>query len=989
MAIILVSGLTMSFSQSAETAKVLQEYKQIVEENKSYRTYRAESGLRGNADYQFSDADGYRWYTSDHEGFQIYRFNGIKFVDMFAGEKSAAKDTMLPVLVKSIVTSTIYTAGIHNLYEWQNYNWKRYTFPKNDRILQIRENDGQVYCIGEKGVGILKQGFWVYRPFNGKITVAEASNAYVDKKGIVYSMVLQNQGGLTGDTSMYIKQFSTLKTTLMPIAQNLFNVSEPQICFDYRKEVMWIYLAKTELLYKYSLRNMLVQKVSLEQGERIYSISTTDKGTNWLITVNSGVLAAAELTAEYPQNKVMRYSSTSMSFNPAYLDYLYLENQLLPLSADDNLANSSIYNRIRIIEPNPQTRLLEVKELMNPLNANICKQVYHFGDLLLMDMNNENFRNVRSILALRYPFERFTQRDILMDADKYSLSYNEQMDVILFQRMGKISLVPIIIICEKVNSSLSPSHANSFKADSAAKRKATGSSKEPYIDDSKLHYLSDNTWHTLDIRKYEMHGQPANVIALDGILWLCFENALLRFDPKLDTSYTYTPQEGIPYGMTAVFAELGKLMISTKDATYKFTEYQNDLKVDIPYIIVSDSLKVSIEDRVVLPYTQRRLEIPISILGPLYPELCTVSYRLLGFSKDWVEMVYLERIRYLKLPYGAYTFEVSARAANGLQTSVKSFSFRIKPPWYFTWYAYVVYFLAGLMVFFLIYRWRMYRYRETNRQLELQVAERTHELQEWQLRMTQSIDYALLIQKSMLPQDDQLLRLFKEHFILWHPRDTVGGDLYWLHELPTGNAILFAVIDCTGHGVPGALVSMTVNSALNHIVKDQGINTPEAVLKQLHQDIGLTLHQESEKSQQDGLDIALIKVDFNSQVLSFAGAAMDILIYQPDSPELIVLKGSKYPIGGLKHRKNLFFEPQKINYPPNSKVYLFTDGILDQTYENISRMKRLGPEQWRNIIKDMGDKPLPEQKNALEELVAQMLKLDDQRDDITIVGLKL
>jgi serine phosphatase RsbU (regulator of sigma subunit) len=350
---------------------------------------------------------------------------------------------------------------------------------------------------------------------------------------------------------------------------------------------------------------------------------------------------------------------------------------------------------------------------------------------------------------------------------------------------------------------------------------------------------------------------------------------------------------------------------------------------------------------------------------------------------------YLERIRYLKLPYGTYTFEVSARSASGTQTDVKSFSFRIKPPWYYTWYAYVVYVLFGLGLVFAIYRWRLHYYREANRQLELQVAERTHELQEWQLRMTQSIDYALLIQKSILPQEEQMKRLLKDHFILWHPRDIVGGDFYWLHELPEGNSMLFAVIDCTGHGVPGALVSMTVNSALNHIVKEHGIKSPAEILQQLHQDIGLTLHQESEKSQQDGLDISLIKIDFNAMTLEFAGAALDMLLFEQESNKLIVLKGSKYSIGGLKHRKNLSFEPQQLTFTPNSKVYLYTDGILDQTNEINIRMKRLGPEQWHEIIRDMGNKAFREQKPLLEAVIKQMLLLDNQRDDITIVGLQL
>ncbi|PKN77967.1 MAG: hypothetical protein CVU48_09830 [Candidatus Cloacimonetes bacterium HGW-Cloacimonetes-1] len=982
LAIVLVSGLTISYSQTAETTQALEEYKQIVEENRSYRTYGAESGLKGNTTYQFSDADRYRWYTSDHEGFRVYRFNGIRFMDVFSGEMSTARDTMLPVLVQSVTTSNIYTAGIRNLYEWQNNNWKKYAFPKNDRILQLKEYNGDVYCIGERGIASLKQGSWVYRTFKNKITEAEASRADVSKSGIVYSLSVKSREGLTSVTSIFVKQFSSLNTGLMPIAQNLLTPTPPQTCFDHQKEVMWIYFAQTDILFKYNLKNMLVQKVSFKPGESIQNISTTDNGKNWLITKTSDIIKAVELTADYPKSSGMGFNSTKMTFNPAYLDYLYLEGQLMPISSDKSLAKNYLFSRIRILEPNPQTRILAVKEFMIPFQGSVCKQVYNYGNLLLMDVVHEGFLNVSRVLILKYPFERITSRDIIIETESYTLNYNRLMDSILIQREGKISLVPLVIICERVATGSNMQMIDGTKPNSAI-------DKEAFFDNHNLHYHYQNAWHKMDIGRFEMYGKPVKALTLNGIFWLCFENALLRFDPKLKTSYAYTAREGIPEGMLAINIESGKLMISTKEATYKFNEYQNILKLDIPYIIVSDSIKVIITNKLILPYTQRRLEIPISILGPLYPDLCPVSYRLLGYNDDWITKGYLERIRYLKLPYGSYTFEVSARAANGLQTSVKSFPFKIKAPFYYTWYAYTVYIIGALLIMFLIFRWRVYSYREANRQLELQVAERTRELQEWQLRMTQSIDYALLIQKSILPQENQLLRLFKEHLILWHPRDTVGGDFYWLHELPAGDAFLFALIDCTGHGVPGALVSMTVNSALNHIVKDHGINTPEDILKQLHQDIGRTLHQESEKTQQDGLDIALLKVNFTTKILSFAGAAMDILIYQQNSPELTILKGSNNSIGGLKHQKNLIFKPQQVEYSPNTIVYLYTDGILDQIYEIKTRMKRLGPVHWCKIVGNMVDKPLAEQKVELEDLVTRMLILDDQRDDITIVGLML
>lgn len=972
LAIVLVSGLSLAFTLSNETSQTLEDYKQIVAENQSYRIYGAESGLKGNAQFQFSEASGYRWYTSNDNGFKIYRFNGIRFDDVLAGDKTAAKDTILPVLIQSKPSHTVYAAGKHYLYEWMDFQWKKYSFPQHDRILKLREYNDDIYCIGAKGLGTLKKGRWTYRSYKTMITPAEANIAQAGTNGVVYSLVLSKQS----DTPfVYLKQFSALKTGLMPIARMLSGAGTPKMCFDYTNELIWIYQLGTDLLYKYSTRNMQVEKIALDSGETIQSITAADNSNIWLITNTLGRLKASELSQDYPGNKDLVYSSAELAFKPDYLDYIYLEGQLIRVSTDSSNPN---YSLVRIFEPNLQTGLLQAREHVNPLGANICKHVYSFDKLLLLDLEHDKFSNVSRVLILKFPFERFIQRDLLLDYDTYDLSYNKDLDFILHQRKAKLSIVPLVIVCEQVPDLKPP-------ALPAKVLQASGTR----LDSDNFYYMYNEAWQTLDMQQFEVYGKLGNIISLNGIFWISFHNAILRHDPKSKESYAYTSREGVPDDILAVYASNGKLMISTRDAVYKFNEYGNKLKLDMPYIVVSDSLKYGVKSKLILPYSRRRVEVPISILGPLYPELCPVTYRLKGYDDDWAIREGQAKIRYAKLPIGSYVFEAYATAANGERTAVQSFSLVINAPWYYTIYAILFYILLGFGFVFLIYRWRLHYYKEANRQLDLQVAERTHELQEWQLRMTQSIDYALLIQKSILPQDEQMKRMFKDHFVLWHPRDTVGGDFYWLHELVAGKAILFAVIDCTGHGVPGALVSMTVNSALNHIVKDHGVNTPEEILKQLHQDIGLTLHQESEKTQQDGLDISLLKIDFASSTLSFAGAALDMLLYEQGSNELVVLKGSKYSIGGLKHRKTLIIEPQQLSFTPNSKVYLYTDGILDQTNEINLRMKRLGPEQWHTVIREMGDKSLQNQKIALEKMIKQMLLLDDQRDDITVVGLQL
>ena len=1289
LAILIVGVIILGFSQSSETTLALEEYNRIVDENRSYRSYGAESGLKGNFLFQFSDEDGYRWYSSNDDGYKIYRFNGVKFDDVISGDPSAAQDTMLPVLLKTKINHQIYASGIHTLYLWKDYTWKKFAFPAHDFIQRMLIYEDDVYCIGEKGIGLFVNGVWTYRPLKTKISEADAQRADVSKSGNLYvaGKYISPQKPQLSDAAdnsnkvspaareLRLKKYSQRKTRTYMVASaaqysggsNADKHGMLETAFDYQNELMWIYEAGTDLLFKYNLKSDKSEQVSLDEGTTINSIVSTNSGNNWLITNTQGIVKADELNAGYPKSKGTQHRSSSALYpRPDYLDFLYLEGQLVYLSTPMLGAEGIKYSAIRILEARKQSLYFQLKELVNPLKDSICVQVYNYGDVLFLNFEHDKFQNVSHVVFAQYPFVQTNSRDILIDSEVYHLSYSKLMNLIINQRKGKVTLIPLEIISEEIYQApyhgqqtnymtISPvlyyqllsfkgfgSQANtlflhslkagkirelvalenaellgidedaelvyikirgtdsldklytyslkeetqklitslgindefylfpggylifdgdllktSFTHTAAeavalsgfnktfmpglmaenisnwtgkaqgwklnsqlldamdylaldmqwmgsslqkvtmidgkissssdtelAKIKISDITKTPYItrdrettigipthiynllgdsilfkpmwikfypsrnmpplvghleklpkgsyryrisefnkgqlrlkesdfvyslkngyvpnvtaylndgkelyaDSNHLFYRHGDAWQTLDIKQFELYGKLESVSSLKGILWLCFNGAILRFDPQTKGKYAYAAAEGIPDKMESAFVEGGELMIKTSDKIYRFNEYENPLNLDIPYIIVSDNVKINAASKIKLRYTQRRIHIPVNILGPLYPDLCQVSYRLLGFNEDWITQDYQGNISYTKLPYGKFVFEAKVTAANGEQTPVQSISFRIRRPWYFAWYAIVIYILAGLGLIYLIYRWRIYSYREANLQLEHQVAERTHELQEWQKRMTHSIDYALLIQKSILPQEEQLQRLFKDYLLIWHPRDTVGGDFYWLSELTEGNSLLFGVIDCTGHGVPGALVSMTVNAALNHIVKDEGVNEPAEILRQLHQDIGFTLHQESERTQQDGLDISLVKIDYAAQTLSFAGAVMNIVLYEPDGRELTILEGSKYSIGGLKHRKTHVFDPQQINFSPGSKVYMYSDGILDQTYEINVRMKRLGPEQWYDKIREIGGEPLPQQKLLLEEMIEKMLLLDDQRDDITIVALQL
>ncbi|MBI9031408.1 SpoIIE family protein phosphatase [bacterium] len=277
-----------------------------------------------------------------------------------------------------------------------------------------------------------------------------------------------------------------------------------------------------------------------------------------------------------------------------------------------------------------------------------------------------------------------------------------------------------------------------------------------------------------------------------------------------------------------------------------------------------------------------------------------------------------------------------------------------------------------------------------NQKLAQLKTQQNEELRAEKKLITESIQYASLIQKSLLPQSEELKIAFPDNFIIWQERDIVGGDLYWASQVPNQENFLFSVIDCTGHGIPGALMSVTANSSLERITKEHQCYQPNLILNQLHQIIGATLHQAEKNTQQDGMDMSIINYNKHSKKVHFAGAKHDLIIIKGKTQELQVIKGDKYSIGGLKWEKEINFTQHELDLEKGDTLYLFTDGILDQPYPNEdNKLRRLGTQRWYELLVENNQQSMPEIKSKIQELITQMIKSSPQRDDICIVGIRV
>ncbi|TAE19903.1 MAG: hypothetical protein EAZ95_00705 [Bacteroidetes bacterium] len=252
-------------------------------------------------------------------------------------------------------------------------------------------------------------------------------------------------------------------------------------------------------------------------------------------------------------------------------------------------------------------------------------------------------------------------------------------------------------------------------------------------------------------------------------------------------------------------------------------------------------------------------------------------------------------------------------------------------------------------------------------------------------QMTSSIVSAERIQNAILDSPKELLARFADGFVLYYPRDIVSGDFYWCTQKDEN--ILVGVIDCTGHGVPGAFMTMLGHSLLNYIINDQGVTHPNEVLTLLDKQVHQSLHQNSREDNYVGMDMALLCLDYKQKLVHFAGAKHYIL--RMSQGELTELKGAKFPIGITRFTKNGNFEEQTFPLVSGDCFYFQSDGLTDQIAEIEGKRKKFTKKRYLDFILAHYELPFAKQQKALEEDFATWKGDNMQTDDITVVGIKI
>jgi phosphoserine phosphatase RsbU/P len=284
--------------------------------------------------------------------------------------------------------------------------------------------------------------------------------------------------------------------------------------------------------------------------------------------------------------------------------------------------------------------------------------------------------------------------------------------------------------------------------------------------------------------------------------------------------------------------------------------------------------------------------------------------------------------------------------------------------------------------------------------LEKKVEERTAEIKHQKEiiekkneDITASINYAKHIQRVVLPEQGKIASSFKDSFILFKPRDIVSGDFYWFQEKQTPEGkekAIITAVDCTGHGVPGAFMSLIANEILNELVIEKNITEPDRILNELHKSVRKVLKQD-QSDNRDGMDMSLCVIDKENKTVEFAGAKNSLIYVQ--NQEINTLKGDKFPIGGLQHGVERIFSKQDLSYASAPMCcYILSDGYQDQFGGTDNR--KFHRQSLKELLFKNHQLPMQAQKKILEDTLDEWMRKgtpdeEHQIDDILIIGFVL
>ncbi len=518
----------------------------------------------------------------------------------------------------------------------------------------------------------------------------------------------------------------------------------------------------------------------------------------------------------------------------------------------------------------------------------------------------------------------------------------------------------------------------------------------------------------------------------EGILWIGTPDAVYTYDTKYHKNYEQKHQTLIR-----------KVYLKNDSILFYGTFYSLNDKNDsilIPSVIQNDEYKNILKyncNTIIFEWSASFFEDEFSN---------EYSYFLEGFDKDWSKWTKETKFVFTNLPEGDYIFRVKSKNKYGIEGTEATYSFTILPPWYRTIIAFIFYIIFTALAVFLIVKWYTRKLKKENIRLENMVLDRTAEIRQKNAELEQqkeeieaqrdeieaqrdvlveknreieeksqninaSIHYASRIQRAILPPLTPIESAFSEYFILYMPRDIVSGDFYWFRE--NKQRFYFVAADCTGHGVPGAFMSMLGVSLLNEIIEKYPNYEAFEILNLLRKNIIKSLHQKDEHAKtQDGMDLALIIYNAENNEVMYSGAnnplvlvrdknnsieefsVLDCKSNENENAFLFEFKADKMPIG-VHLKDEVSFTQIKFKALKNDTFYIFSDGYPDQF--GGEKGQKFMIRNLKQLFINLYNTHLNEQQKILKDKFFEWIETPNvktnktykQIDDVLIVAVKI
>jgi ligand-binding sensor domain-containing protein/serine phosphatase RsbU (regulator of sigma subunit) len=409
-----------------------------------------------------------------------------------------------------------------------------------------------------------------------------------------------------------------------------------------------------------------------------------------------------------------------------------------------------------------------------------------------------------------------------------------------------------------------------------------------------------------------------------------------------------------------------------------------------------------------LPYRSNRLKFYFGFTGGrMESQQQEIAFRLVGQDEGWKYGHDLSHQEYSNLYEGTYHFEYCIREAYGVWSEPVTFSLVILPPWYRSWWAYGLYVLLFVASLFGFAQWRNRQLIEKNLHLEKVVEDRTREvvrqkdeiaegkrlvelqhaeLEEKNHEIIQSINYAKHLQDAILPSAVAIRESLSEYFLLYLPKDIVAGDFYWFERIEKeGETYLyFAVADCTGHGVPGAMVSVVCSNALNRALLEFHLEAPGEILDKVRA-LVIETFRKSEGEVKDGMDISLVRYCVQRKEIQWAGANNPLWIIEQGEGALKEVKADKQPVG--LHFAPFPFTTHSIQLKAGDCFYLISDGYADQF--GGPNGKKFKSAVFKQLLLEHSTRRMEEQEVMVRSAFENWKGSYEQVDDVSVWGVRV